>query len=119
LQEEGQTNPKVNGIAEMAPPVQSNRRGARVMNEHDSTQGASLAAIAAGAAAGAMVIYILRTPSGRKLLDTAITLLDDFTSECARFREACSRAQLAVSDSWQAVKGSNMGSTGGGRETVF
>jgi len=103
----------------MAPAVQTNRRGACVMNEHESRQGPSLAAIAAGAAAGAMVIYILRTPSGRKLLDTAVSLLDDFSSECARFREACSRAQLAVSDSWQAVKSSNMSSTGGGRETVF
>lgn len=76
-------------------------------------------AIATGAAVGALAIYILRTESGRKLLDTAITLLDDFSSECARFREACARAQFAVSDSWQAVKGSNMSSTGGGRETVF
>jgi hypothetical protein len=103
----------------MAPAVQINPRGARVMNEHDSREGPSLTALATGAAVGALAIYVLRTPSGRKLLDTAISLLDDFSSECARFRQACTRAQLAVADSWQAVKGSTMSSTGGGRETVF
>jgi hypothetical protein len=103
----------------MAPAVQTKARGARVMNEHDSRQGPSLTAVAAGAAVGALAIYILRTPKGRTLLDSAITLLDDFSSECARFRQACTRAQLAVADSWQAVKGSTMSSTGGERETVF
>ena len=78
-----------------------------------------MAAIAAGAAAGALAIYILRTDKGRKLLDQAITLLEDFSSECARFQQAATRAQHAVSESWQAVKGSTMSSTGGGRETVF
>ena len=102
----------------MAPAVQRKRRGTRVMNEHDSRSGTNVMAIAAGAAVGALAIFILRSDSGRKLLDTAISLLDDFSSECARFRQACTRAQLAVSDSWQAVKGSGM-STGGGRETVF
>jgi hypothetical protein len=103
----------------MAPAVQSDRRGARVMNEHESgQQRPSLAVVAAGAAIGAVAIYILRTDKGRQLLDQAITLLDDFSAEAARFQKAATRAQAAVSDSWQAVKGSTM-STGGGRETVF
>jgi len=76
-------------------------------------------AIVAGAAAGAAAIYILRTTEGRKLLDSAIRLLDDFARESARFQEACVRARAAASDSWQAVSGSTVNSTGGGRETVF
>jgi len=103
----------------MAPAVQSSRRGARVMNDYESKQGPSVAAVAAGAAIGALAIYILRTDQGRKLLDQAVTLLDDFSAEAARFQKAATRAQVAVSDSWQAVKGSTMSSTGGGRETVF
>ena len=89
------------------------------MNEFNSKEGANLMAVATGAAIGALAIYVLRTPGGRKLLDTAIGLLDDFSSECARFRQAYTRAQVAVSDGWQAAKGSTMSSTGGGRETVF
>jgi hypothetical protein len=89
------------------------------MNDFDSREGANLLAVATGAAIGALAIYILRTPSGRRLLDTAIGLLDDFSSECARFRQAYTRAQIAVSDGWQAAKSSTMSSTGGGRETVF
>ncbi len=88
------------------------------MNDN-STQGPSALAVIAGAAVGAMAIYLLRTDSGRKLLDQTVRLIDDFSSECVRFRQACSRAQLAVSDGWQAVKDSTMSSTGGGRETVF
>jgi hypothetical protein len=76
-------------------------------------------AIVAGAAAGAAAIYLLRTGEGKKLLDAAIRLLDDFTREAARFQEACTRARSAASDSWQAVSGSTVSSTGGGRETVF
>ena len=89
------------------------------MNDYESKQGPSVAAVAAGAAIGALAIYILRTDKGRKLLDQAVTLLDDFSAEAARFQKAATRAQVAVSDSWQAVKGSTMSSTGGGRETVF
>ena len=81
--------------------------------------GPSTWAIIAGAATGAAAIYLLRTAEGRKLLDNAIRLLDDFTTEAARFQEACSRARSAASDSWQAVSGSTMSSTGGVRETVF
>lgn len=75
--------------------------------------------IIAGAAVGAAAIYMLRTAEGKKLLESAIRLLDDFTREAARFQEACTRARSAASDSWQAVSGSTMSSTGGGRETVF
>jgi hypothetical protein len=103
----------------MAPAVQTKGRGAGVMNDDNSTQGPSLMTVATGAALGVVAIYILRTPRGRGLLDAAIGLLDDFSFECARFRQACIRAQFAMSDSWQAVKGSTMSSTGGGRETVF
>ena len=81
--------------------------------------GPSTWAIVAGAAAGAAAIYVLRTAEGRKLLDSAIRLLDDFARESARFQEACTRARAAASDSWQAVSGSTVSSTGGGRETVF
>jgi hypothetical protein len=83
------------------------------------TTGPSTWAIVAGAATGALAIYLLRTVEGKKLLDGAIRLLEDFTREAARFQEACSRARTAASDSWQAVSGSTMSSTGGGRETVF
>ena len=76
-------------------------------------------AIVAGAAAGAAAIYLLRTAEGKKLLDAAIRLLEDFTREAARFQEASIRARTAASESWQAVSGSTMSSTGGGRETVF
>ena len=79
----------------------------------------SLGAVAAGAAIGALAIYVLRTEQGRKLLDQAVTLIDDFTNEFARVRQSVTRAQFAVSDSWQAVKNSTTSSTGGGRETVF
>jgi hypothetical protein len=92
------------------------------MYESDSearSTGPSTWAIVAGAAAGVAAIYVLRTAEGRKLLDAAIRLLDDFTRESARFQEACIRARTAASDSWQAVSGSTMSSTGGGRETVF
>jgi hypothetical protein len=103
----------------MALAVQTKCRGTRVMSGYDSKQGANLLGMATGAAVGALAIYILRTPRGRGLLEAAIDLLDEFSFECARFRQACIRAQFAMSDSWQAVKGSTMSSTGGGRETVF
>jgi hypothetical protein len=93
-----------------------------VMNESDYQSrrtGPGTWTIVAGAAAGAAAIYILRTAEGQKLLDTAIRLLEDFSREAARFQEACTRARTAASDSWQAVSGSSMSSTGGGRETVF
>jgi len=89
------------------------------MNEYESNSGPSVGAVVAGAALGAAAIYVLRTEKGRRFLNEAIRLLDDFSSECARFQQACSRAQDTVSEGWQAVKGSTMSSTGGGRETVF
>ena len=90
------------------------------MNEHDQrATSASVLAVVTGAAAGALAVYILRTPGGRSLLDTAIGLLDDFALECARFRQAFTRAQTALSEEWQAAQDSETSSTGGGRETVF
>ena len=59
--------------------------------------------IAAGAAAGALAGYVLSTPRGRHVLDEVIVLLDDFSSGCARFSQACARAQLSASESWNAV----------------
>jgi hypothetical protein len=103
----------------MAPAVQHGGQGARVRNDIDSRESPGLLAVAGSAAMLALAIYTLNTASGRKLFNAAIELLDDFSSECARFREACTRAQLAVSDGWQTVKGSNESSTGGRRETVF
>ena len=76
-------------------------------------------AVATGAAMGALAIYVLRTPGGRRLLNTAIDLLDDFATECARFRQSCMRAQVAMSDGWESVNNSTMKNTGGERETVF
>jgi hypothetical protein len=89
-------------------------------SEYESRKtGPSTWAIVAGAAAGVAAIYVLRTAEGKKLLDSAIQLLEDFARESARFQEACIRARTAASDSWQAVSGSTVSSTGGGRETVF
>ena len=103
----------------MAPAVQRGTRGARAMNQYESGQGPNFGAIVAGAAVGALAIYVLRTDQGRKLLDQAITFLDDFSTEAARFRQSVTKAQFAVSDGWNAVKNSTTGTTGGGRETVF
>jgi hypothetical protein len=61
-------------------------------------------AIAGVALAGALVAYALRTPRGRRVFDDALVVLDDFTASCARFSDACTRAQLAASDSWRALK---------------
>ena len=88
------------------------------MSGNESGQGPHFVAIVAAAAAGVVAIYILRTEQGRKLLDQAIALLDDFSTECARFRQSVTRAQCAVSGTWH-VKSSTTSSTGGGRETVF
>jgi len=53
------------------------------------------------------------------LFNAAIGVLDDFAFECARFSQACTRAQIAAAESWQTVKGSTTASTGGERDTVF
>jgi len=91
-----------------------------VVNTYDARKtNASMLAVATGAAAGALAIYVLGTPGGRRLLNSAIGLLDDFSFECARFSQACTRAQIAASGSWQAVQGSTINTTGGERETAF
>jgi hypothetical protein len=62
-------------------------------------------AVVAGALAGALASYLLRTPRGRRLCDGVIQILDDFTFECARFCQACARAQIVASDTWKALEG--------------
>jgi hypothetical protein len=59
--------------------------------------------IAAGALAGVLAGYVLTTPRGRRAFDEAIGILDDFAASCARFSQACARAQVAASDGWHAV----------------
>ncbi len=103
----------------MALAVQNMQRGIAVTNDYDTSQtGPSPLVIAAGAAVGALAIYILRTPSGQRMFNTALGLLDEFSFECARFSQSCQRAQAAAHESWQAIKGSTT-NTGGARETVF
>lgn len=75
-----------------------------VIDERDvSTRDMDLWVIAAAAVAGALAGYVLRTARGRRAFDEAIVILDDFATNCARFSQACSRAQLAASDGWHAV----------------
>ena len=77
-----------------------------VIDEQDTREhNAHLWAIAAGAVAGALVGYALRTARGRRVFDETIGILDDFATGCVRFSEACTRAQLAASDGWHAVSG--------------
>jgi hypothetical protein len=72
--------------------------------EHSKpTRDVNLWVIAAGALAGVLAGYVLTTPRGRRVFDEAIVILDDFAASCARFSQACARAQLAASDSWHAV----------------
>jgi hypothetical protein len=71
----------------------------------ESALDVNLWAIAAGAAAGAFVAYALGTARGRRALDDVIVMLDDFTSGCAQFSQACARAHLAASDGWRLVTG--------------
>jgi len=76
-----------------------------VIDEQETREGSARmwAIVAAGAVAGALVGYALRTPRGRRVFDEAIGILDDFSTGCVRFSEACTRAQLAASDGWHAV----------------
>lgn len=91
-----------------------------VTSEYDTRRTRpSAIAVATGAAAGVLAVYIFSTPAGRRLFNAVIGALDDFSFECARFTQACTRAQIAASGSWQTVKGSPTTSTGGARETVF
>ena len=68
-----------------------------------STRDVNPWAIAAGVLAGVLAGYVLTTPRGRRAFDEAIDVLDDFAASCARFSQACARAQLAASDGWHAV----------------
>src|SRR5215510_3637911 len=61
----------------------------------------NLWAIAAGAAAGGILGYVLST-RGRNVLHDTIEVLDDFAAACTRFSQACASAQLAASDSCYA-----------------
>ena len=74
------------------------------MDERDPRTG-NLWAIAAGAAFGALAVYVLGTARGRRAFDEAIVMLDDFSSGCAQFSQACARAQLAASDGWRVLAG--------------
>ena len=77
-----------------------------VIDERDeSARTGTLWAVAAGAAVGALAVYVLGTARGRRAFDEAIVMLDDFSSGCAQFSQACARAQLAASDGWRAVAG--------------
>ena len=71
----------------------------------------NILAVASGAIGGALAIYIIGTPGGRQLLESIIGALDDFSYECARFSQACTRARVAAA--------STINTTGGERETVF
>jgi hypothetical protein len=91
-------------MSDMAFRVHGKRRVTDIIGEREgSAEHVSLWVIAAGAAAGALVGYALRTPHGRRVFDEIIAMLDDFASDCVRFSEACARAQVAASDSWHAV----------------
>jgi len=79
---------------------------AELFEGHDEPDASGrLWAIAGVALAGALVTYALRTPRGRRVFDEALVIIDDFSASCARFSEACTRAQLAASDSWHALRG--------------
>jgi hypothetical protein len=78
----------------------------RAMSEHDDRERhANLWLIAAGAAAGALAGFVLRTPRGRRVFDEVIVMLDDFSTGCESFSQACARAQRAAFESWNAVTG--------------
>jgi hypothetical protein len=74
-------------------------------DREDTVRTVNLWALAGGAAFGALAAYVLGTARGRRAFDDVIVLLDDFSSGCAQFSQACARAQLAASDSWRLVTG--------------
>ena len=61
---------------------------------------------------GALAGYLLITPTGRRLCDSAIQLLDHFSAECERFSQATTRAQIAAVNSWRAIETSFGASSG-------
>ena len=90
----------------MAFGVHIKRSVMNAINEREeSNSHTNLWPIAAGALAGALAGYVLRTPRGRRAFDEVIVMLDDFSTSAARFSEACARAQHSVSESWNAVTG--------------
>lgn len=88
----------------MASSVHDKRVMRDAINERGESKGrANLWPIAAGAVAGALAGYVLSTPRGRQVLDDVIAMIDDFSTDCARFSQACARAQLSASESWNTV----------------
>jgi hypothetical protein len=88
----------------MAFGVHDKRFMKDLIDERGESKGrANLWPIAAGAVAGALAGYVLSTPRGRHVLDEVIVMLDDFSSGCARFSQACARAQLSASEGWNTV----------------
>lgn len=75
-------------------------------NEHEMRywSGGSHWAILTGALAGAVAGYLFGTPSGRRLRDAAVRMLDDFSMECTRLCQVSARALIAVADSWKALE---------------
>jgi hypothetical protein len=93
-------------MPEMAFSVHIKRLVMDAIDQRDESRGqAALWLIAAGALAGALAGYVLRTPRGRRAFDEVIGMLDDFSTSAARFSEACTRAQHSVAESWNAVTG--------------
>src|SRR5215475_1497754 len=88
----------------MAFSVHINHRVMDLIDERsESTRDVKLWVIGAGVLASVLAGYVLTTPRGRRAFDEAIVILDDFAASCARFSQACARAQLAASDGWHAV----------------
>src|SRR5215470_13408798 len=74
--------------SDMALRVQCKHDVMDVIDERDApAHHVSLWVIAAGAAAGALVGYALRTPRGQRVFEEVIVMLEDFASACARFSQ--------------------------------
>ena len=88
-------------MPDMAFGVHIKRPVMNAINEREeSNSHTNLWPIAAGALAGALAGYVLSTPRGRRALDEVIVMIDDFSTGCVRFSQACARAQLSASESW-------------------
>jgi hypothetical protein len=92
-------------MPDMAFGVHTNNVMNAINERNESGGHSNLWLIAAGALAGALAGYALRTPRGRHVFDEVIVMLDDFATGCARFSQACARAQSAASTSWNALTG--------------